>query len=70
MGLSALKKRHFKKIALEWFTWSEAEKMAYLLANPIIIERPIVIYQDRAVIARPDVTPIESLLTDAKIASA
>ncbi|GHA01453.1 arsenate reductase [Ignatzschineria ureiclastica] len=69
-GIIRTKEEAFKKIALEWFTWSEAEKMAYLLANPIIIERPIVIYQDRAVIARPDVTPIETLLTYAKIASA
>lgn len=64
-GVVRTKEEPFKAIALEWFTWSEDEKIAFVIANPIVLERPIIVYEDYAVIARPDVTPIDHLLARA-----
>ncbi|UNM97445.1 arsenate reductase [Ignatzschineria rhizosphaerae] len=64
-GLVRVKEEAFKAIALEWFTWSDDEKIAFVIENPIVIERPVVVYDDHAVIARPDVAPIDHLLARA-----
>ena len=64
-GVVRTKEDAFKAIALEWFTWSEDEKIAFVIKNPLVLERPIVVYEDYAVIARPDVTPIDHLLARA-----
>lgn len=61
-GLVRTKEDDFKRIALEWFTWSPTQKKEFVIQNPIVIERPIVIYNHYAVIARPDTVPIEKLL--------
>ncbi len=61
-GLVRTKEAAFKNIALEWFTWSPEQKKEFVIQNPIVIERPIVVYNHHAVIARPDTAPIEKLL--------
>ena len=64
-GIIRQKEAVFREVALEWFTLSDEEKVAFVIANPIVIERPIVVYKDHAVIARPDVSPIDHLLARA-----
>ncbi len=64
-GVVRSKEEAFKSISQEWFTWSDEEKIAFVIANPIVLERPIVVYDDYAVIARPDVMPIDHLLARA-----
>lgn len=64
-GVIRMKEEAFKGISLQWFTWSDAEKIQFVVDNPIVIERPIVIYDDYAVIARPDTAPIDHLLAKA-----
>lgn len=64
-GVIRMKEDAFKGISLQWFTLSDAEKIQFVVENPIVIERPIVIYDDCAVIARPDISPIDHLLAKA-----
>lgn len=52
----------FKAISGEWFTWSDAEKINFVVKNPIILQRPIVIRGEKGVIARPEPTEIERIL--------
>ena len=64
-GVVRSKEAPFQEIALEWFTWSEDEKIEFVVKNPIVLERPIIVFEDYAVIARPDVSPIDHLLARA-----
>ena len=64
-GVVRSKEAPFQEIALEWFTWSEDEKIEFVVKNPIVLERPIIVFEDYAVIARPDVSPIDHLLAKA-----
>ncbi|MHC5224884.1 ArsC/Spx/MgsR family protein [Ignatzschineria sp. LJL83] len=64
-GVVRSKEAPFQEIALEWFTWSEDEKIEFVVKNPIVLERPIVVFEDYAVIARPDVSAIDHLLARA-----
>lgn len=64
-GIIRMKEAPFQKISQEWFTWNDDQKIAFVVENPIVIERPIVVYREDAVIARPDPSPIDHLLAKA-----
>ncbi len=64
-GIIRMKEDAFKAVSQDWFVMSEDEKIQFLIENPIVIERPIVIYDDYAVIARPDTSSIDHLLAKA-----
>lgn len=58
------KEAEFKVIADKWATFSLEEKVAYIVQYPKILERPIVSNGKKAVVARPTIEPIKTLLKD------
>lgn len=64
-GVIRMKEAAFQDVSLQWFTLSNDEKIQFVIDNPIVLERPIVIFDDFAVIARPDTAPIDHLLAKA-----
>ncbi len=51
----------FKELGLEDEKWSKEELIAAMLANPILIERPIVFANGKARIGRPPESVLEIL---------
>jgi arsenate reductase (glutaredoxin) len=43
----------YKELAIEQNNYNETELLNILLENPILIERPIVVHNNQAIIARP-----------------
>lgn len=43
----------YKAVADSWGNYSEEEKIAYVVKNPILIQRPIIEHNGKAVIGRP-----------------
>ncbi len=61
-GIIRAGEAEFKAISGEWFTWSDDKKIEFVIQNPIILQRPLVVHGDKGVIARPGAEEIERIL--------